>query len=83
VNGSLISIAPLKKGFSVPDFNLFLGHQIKGRLIAVRTGRHCADLACLASGYKETIRVSFFAYNTPEDTDIFIAALKKYLALLK
>jgi cysteine desulfurase/selenocysteine lyase len=83
VNGSLLSIAPLKKGFSVPDFNMFLGNQIKGRLIAVRTGRHCADLACLASGYKETIRVSFFAYNTPEDTDVFIAALKKYLALLK
>ena len=82
-DGSLISIAPLKKGFSVPDFNLFLGHQVKGRLIAVRTGRHCADLACLASGYKETIRISFFAYNTPEDTDIFVAALKKYLALLE
>lgn len=83
LEGSLISIVPLKKGFSVPDFNLFLNHQLKGRFIAVRTGRHCADLACLSSGYRETIRISFFAYNTPEDTAVFIDALKKYLSLLK
>jgi cysteine desulfurase/selenocysteine lyase len=81
--GSLISIAPRKKGFSVPDFNLFLSRQLKGRMVAVRTGRHCADLACLNSGYDETIRVSFFAYNSPEDTAVFISGLKKYLSLLR
>ncbi|HAT72664.1 MAG TPA: hypothetical protein DCS63_07595 [Elusimicrobia bacterium] len=81
--GSLISLAPVKKGFSVPDFNLFLNQEIKGRIVAVRTGRHCADLACLASGYGETIRISYFAYNTPEDTVCFMEALKKYLSLLK
>lgn len=80
--GSLISLAPVKKGFSVPDFNLFLNTALKGRLIAVRTGRHCADLACLNSGYSETIRLSFFAYNKPEDTELFVSALEKYLALL-
>jgi len=83
LEGSLISLVPLKKGFSIPDFNLFLSHQLKGRFIAVRTGRHCADLACLSSGYRETIRISFFAYNTPEDTAFFISALKKYLSLLR
>jgi cysteine desulfurase/selenocysteine lyase len=81
-DGSLISIAARKKGFSVPDFNLFLNEAVRGRLIAVRTGRHCADLACLNSGYSETIRLSYFAYNTPEDTACFAAALEKYLALL-
>jgi cysteine desulfurase/selenocysteine lyase len=81
--GSLISMAPVKKNFSVPDFNIFLNREIKGRMIAVRTGRHCADLACLASGYSETIRISFFAYNTPADTEVFAAALRKYLALTK
>lgn len=80
--GSLISLMPEKKGFSVPDFNLFLNHQLKGRFIAVRTGRHCADLACLSSGIRETVRISFFAYNTPEDTQLFLSALKEYLALL-
>lgn len=80
--GSLISLMPEKKGFSVPDFNLFLNNQLKGRFIAVRTGRHCADLACLSSGIRETVRISFFAYNTPEDTGLFLSALKEYLALL-
>jgi selenocysteine lyase/cysteine desulfurase len=83
LDGSLVSIVPEKKGFSVPDFSLFLNHQLKGRFIAVRTGRHCADLACLASGYRETIRLSYFAYNTPADTGFFMDALKKYLSLLK
>ena len=81
-DGSLISIAPSKKGFSVPDFNLFLNQEVKGRLVAVRTGRHCADLACLNSGYSETIRLSFFSYNTQADTDCFVSALEKYLSLL-
>ena len=83
LEGSLLSLVPEKKSFSVPDFNLYLNHQLKGRFIAVRTGRHCADLACLSSGYRETIRISFFAYNTPQDTAFFIEALEKYLSLLK
>ena len=83
LNGSLITLAPLKKGFSVPDFNLFLNRAVKGRMIAVRTGRHCADLACLNSGYSETIRISFFSYNTPADAALLAGALRRYLALLK
>jgi cysteine desulfurase/selenocysteine lyase len=83
LGGSLVSIAPEKKNFSVPDFNLFLNRQPKGRFIAVRTGRHCADLACLNSGYTETIRISFFSYNTQADTECFALALEKYLSLLK
>jgi len=83
LSGSLITLAPVKKGFSVPDFNLFLSSRVKGRMIAVRTGRHCADLACLNSGYSETIRISFFAYNTPADAALFAGALRRYLALLK
>jgi cysteine desulfurase/selenocysteine lyase len=81
--GSLISFAPRRKDFSVPDFNLFLGRQLPGKMVAVRTGRHCADLACLNSGYGETVRVSFFAYNTPADTAVFADGLKKYLSLLR
>ncbi len=82
LEGSLVSFVPVRKGFSVPDFNLFLNHQLKGRFIAVRTGRHCADLACLASGYRETVRLSFFSYNTQADTDVFTAALEEYLKSL-
>ena len=82
LNGSLITLAPQKKGFSVQDFNLYLGRELKGRMIAVRTGRHCADLACLNSGYSETVRVSFFSYNTPADAALFAGALRRYLSLL-
>ncbi|MBI5745093.1 MAG: aminotransferase class V-fold PLP-dependent enzyme [Elusimicrobia bacterium] len=82
LEGSLVSITAEKKGFSVPDFNLFLDHQLKGRFIAVRTGRHCADLACLSSGVRETIRLSYFAYNTHADTEAFLAALELYLSSL-
>lgn len=80
--GSLVTLAPAAKGFSVPDFSLFLNEAVKGRLIAVRTGRHCADLACLNSGYSETVRLSFYAYNTEDDVLCFIGALRKYLAAL-
>ncbi|MHB0995657.1 MAG: aminotransferase class V-fold PLP-dependent enzyme [Elusimicrobiales bacterium] len=83
LNGSLITLSPLGKNFSVPDFNLFLNRQVKGRMIAVRTGRHCADLACLNSGYSETIRISFFSYNTPADAALFAGALRRYLAALR
>jgi cysteine sulfinate desulfinase len=83
LEGSLISIVPEKRGFSVPDFNLFLNRQVKNRFIAVRAGRHCADLACLASGLRETIRISFFVYNTQDDTACFIRALEKYISSLK
>lgn len=81
-SGSLITLSPAKKGFSVPDFNMFLNSEVKGRMIAVRTGRHCADLACLNSGYSETIRLSYFIYNTPSDTSCFVGALRKYLSSL-
>jgi cysteine desulfurase/selenocysteine lyase len=80
-SGSLITLAPAAKGFSVPDFGLFLNEAVKGRLIAVRTGRHCADLACLNSGYGETVRISFYAYNTLEDLRCFAEALGKYVSL--
>jgi cysteine desulfurase/selenocysteine lyase len=82
LGGSLITLAPQKKGFSVQDFNLYLNREVKGRMIAVRTGRHCADLACLNSGYGETIRISFFSYNTPADAALFAGALRRYLAML-
>lgn len=80
--GALISIVPEKKGFSAQDFALFLDSSVKGLSIAVRSGRHCADLACLSSGVKETLRLSYFTYNTPADTETFARALERYLKML-
>jgi cysteine desulfurase/selenocysteine lyase len=51
--------------------------------IAVRTGHHCTQP--LMSRYKiqGTIRASFALYNTKEEIDIFIEALKKSIKMLK
>jgi selenocysteine lyase/cysteine desulfurase len=54
----------------------------KDKNIAIRTGRMCADLACINAGIKSAIRLSFFTYNKKEDIDIFITALKDYLKRL-
>lgn len=77
--GSIISVLPENRNFSMPDFNLFLNHGLKDRVIAVRTGRHCADLAVISSGIPATIRLSFFIYTTRKDIDDFCSALKIYL----
>lgn len=81
-SGALLTIAPRNKYFSLPDFNMFLNNELKGRLVAVRTGRHCADLAAINSGYRGTIRVSFFSYNTLADIESFAEGLESYLSLL-
>lgn len=50
--------------------------------IAVRTGHHCAQPLMNALGITGTVRASFAAYNTREEVDVFIAALKKIIPML-
>ncbi len=49
--------------------------------IAVRTGHHCADPVMQHYGIQGNVRISFGVYNTIEEIDIFIAALKKVVAM--
>ena len=51
--------------------------------IAVRTGHHCAEPIMTHFGISGTVRISFAVYNTTEEIDIFIEALKKILNLLR
>lgn len=51
--------------------------------IAVRTGHHCAQPIMQRLGIVGTTRISFAAYNTREEIDIFIIALEKALNMLK
>lgn len=51
--------------------------------IAVRTGHHCAQPLMHALGIEGTVRASFALYNTREETDTFIAALKRVAAMLQ
>ncbi len=49
--------------------------------IAVRTGHHCADPVMQHYGIQGNVRISFGIYNTLEEIDVFIAALKKVVAM--
>ena len=50
--------------------------------IAVRTGHHCAQPLMHALGVEGTVRASFALYNTVEEADAFIAALRRIAPML-
>ena len=50
--------------------------------IAVRTGHHCAQPLMRYLGIEGTVRASFAVYNTIEEVDTFINALKRVNAML-
>ncbi|MDO9154684.1 MAG: cysteine desulfurase [Paludibacter sp.] len=50
--------------------------------IAVRTGHHCAQPLSDALGIPGTVRASFAFYNTKEEIDLFIEALKRVVMML-
>ena len=51
--------------------------------IAVRTGHHCAEPLIDYLGVPGTVRTSVGLYNTKEDIDAFIVALKKAIMMLE
>lgn len=51
--------------------------------IAIRTGHHCAQPLMHRLGIEGTARVSFALYNTKEEVDTFISALKRVLPMLQ
>ena len=50
--------------------------------IAVRTGHHCAQPIMDFYKIPGTIRASFMFYNTKEEIDSMISALKKAIQML-
>lgn len=50
--------------------------------IAIRTGMHCAEPLMTELGITGCLRVSFALYNSKEDVECFISALKKALEIL-
>lgn len=50
--------------------------------IAVRTGHHCAQPLTDSLGIPGTVRASFAFYNTKEEIDTFIEALKRVVMML-
>ena len=51
--------------------------------VAVRTGHHCAEPLINYLQIPGTVRASVALYNTKEDIDIFIAALKRAIIMLE
>ncbi|KXS38706.1 MAG: cysteine desulfurase / selenocysteine lyase [Halomonadaceae bacterium T82-2] len=51
--------------------------------VAIRTGNHCAQPLLQQFGVDATCRASFAAYNTPEEIDIFVAALKRAIEMVR
>ena len=60
------------EGVFAQDFSIFLNHFH----IAVRAGNHCAKLLKDEMDVKNTVRISMYFYNTFEDIDQFIDALR-------
>ena len=50
--------------------------------VAIRSGHHCTQPICQFYNIPGTIRASFAFYNTFEEVDIFVEALKKSIRLL-
>lgn len=59
-----------------------LGALLDQQGIAVRIGHHCAEPLIDRLGVPGTVRISFGMYNKREEIDLFIAALKRSLAIL-
>jgi cysteine desulfurase/selenocysteine lyase len=70
--------------FIIPGLHpLDIGTLLDLRGVAVRTGHHCAQPTMQRFGIAATTRVSFGVYNTLEEVDQFIAALKEIISILK
>jgi cysteine desulfurase / selenocysteine lyase len=78
--GSLVSFVPEHPDFSPVDFNLYLNHELPGRFVAVRVGEHCAHLLHRRLNAGATVRASLGAYNTEEEVDLYLDAVRSYAA---
>ena len=60
-------------GIPVPE----VGQLLDKEGIAVRAGHHCAQPALRALGYEASVRPTFALYNTREDVDKLVIAVRK------
>ena len=60
-----------------------LGTIIDKMGVAVRTGHHCAEPVMTRFGIPGTVRASFAMYNTMEEVEVFVKAVKKAAMMLR
>ncbi|KXK42818.1 MAG: cysteine desulfurase SufS [Chlorobi bacterium OLB5] len=69
--------------FTVNGLNAFdIGVMLDGSGVAVRTGLHCTEPLMDRFKIAGTVRASFAFYNTKDEIDVFIIALKKAIEIL-
>jgi len=51
--------------------------------VAVRTGHHCAEPVMTRFGIPGTVRASFALYNTLEEVDVFVKAVRRAAMMLR
>ena len=69
--------------FNVGDIHPFdIGTLIDKQGFAVRTGHHCTQPLMDFYNIPGTIRISFSVYNTKQEIDLFLIALKKAIDIL-
>ena len=69
--------------FNIGDaHNYDVGFLLDKLGVAVRTGHHCAQPLMERLGIPGTVRASFAAYNTFEEADALIAAIKRVVPML-
>ncbi|MCB9257086.1 MAG: cysteine desulfurase [Chitinophagales bacterium] len=59
-----------------------LGVLLDKQGVAIRTGHHCCQPLMKSFNIEGTCRASFAVYNTKEEVDLFIAALRKAVQIL-
>ena len=83
----IIGEAPQKSGlvsFVIDGIHPYdIGTIIDKMGIAVRTGHHCAEPVMTFFDIPGTVRASFALYNTLEEIDLFISAVKKAALMLR
>lgn len=51
--------------------------------VAIRTGHHCAQPVLRRFGLDATCRASFALYNTPDEIDTFVSALRRVIDMVR
>lgn len=80
---------PRENRLGVISFNIrgIHPHDVAGVLdqhgIAVRSGNHCTQPLLTRLGVENTVRASFYIYNTFDEIDRFVEALKKVIKIFK
>lgn len=88
-NNAITLIGTAREKVSVQSFiingmhHFDAGMMLDAKGIAVRTGHHCAQPLMKQLGLEGTIRVSFSVYNTREEVDVFLEAVKSLLKFVQ